>query len=111
MTEWIPSATWNPVPGRLCSNSEFLANMDGSDDTLPIFGDSGLKNQGSIAARGKRLGKESFIAVTVTHSYPVPSCDSSFHLQRRAAADTAEKRFQRKAVRQQMRAEYTNPRI
>ena len=32
MTKWIPSATWDPVPGGLCSNGEFLADMDRADD-------------------------------------------------------------------------------
>ena len=28
MTNWIPSATWEPVPGGLCSSSGFQADMD-----------------------------------------------------------------------------------
>ena len=51
------------------------------------------------------------LSVAVTHSYPVPSCDSRVRLQREAAADKAEERAQRKAVRQEMRAENANPRV
>ena len=60
MTKWIPSATWDPVPGGLCSNGEFLADMDRADDQsltwfrLPIFGELGLNNRGRTAARDKR---------------------------------------------------------
>ena len=62
MTKWIPSATWDPVPGGLCSNGEFLADMDRSDDQsltwfrLPILGELDLNNLrlGRIAARDKR---------------------------------------------------------
>ena len=32
MTKWIPSATWEPVSGGLCSNGEFLADMDSPND-------------------------------------------------------------------------------
>ena len=57
MTKLIPSATWEPVSSGLCSNGEFLANMDRPNDLtlswykLPIFGELGLNNRGSIAAR------------------------------------------------------------
>ena len=114
MTKWIPSENWDPVPGGFCSNCEFLADMDCSVDQslpwfrLPIFGELGLNYRGSTAARDKR--KVSF-SVAVMHSYPVPSCDSNVRLQREAAADKAEKRAQRKAVWQQMRAENANPRV
>ena len=60
MTKWIPSATWDPVPGGLCSNGEFLADMDRLNDLtlswykLPIFGELGLNNRGRTAARDKR---------------------------------------------------------
>ena len=60
MTKWIPSATWDPVPGGLCSNGKFLADMDRLNDLtlswykLPIFGELGLNNRGSTAARDKR---------------------------------------------------------
>ena len=61
MTAWIPSATWNPVSGGLCSNSEFLADMERADDPsmpgwckLPIFGGLGLNNQGRNAAKNER---------------------------------------------------------
>ena len=43
MTKWIPPATWEPVSGGMCSNGEFLADMDRSNDLslswykLPIF--------------------------------------------------------------------------
>ena len=52
--------TWDPVPGGLCSNGEFLADVDRSDDQsltwfrLPIFGEVGLNNLGCITARDKR---------------------------------------------------------
>ena len=65
MTKWIPSATWDPVPGGLCSNGDF-ADMDRSDDQsltwfrLPIFGELGLNNLSLIAARDKR--KVSFLS-------------------------------------------------
>ena len=52
MKSWIPSATWNPVSGGLCSNSEFLADMKRADDPsmpgwykLPIFGGLGLNTE------------------------------------------------------------------
>ena len=45
------------------------------------------------------------LSVAVTHSYPVPSCDSRVRLQREAAADKAEERAQLKAVWQYMTAE------
>ena len=32
MSKGIPSATWDPVTGGLCSKDEFLVNMDRSDD-------------------------------------------------------------------------------
>jgi hypothetical protein len=61
INSWIPSATWNPVSGGLCSNSEFLADMKGADDPsmpgwckLPIFGTLGLNNQGRNAAKNER---------------------------------------------------------
>ena len=61
MKSWIPSATWNPVSGGLCSNSEFLADMKRADDPsmpgwckLPIFGTLGLNNQGRNAASNER---------------------------------------------------------
>jgi hypothetical protein len=61
MTNWLRDATWNPVPGGLCSNSEFLADMKRADDPsmpgwcqLPIFGELGLNNQGRNAARNAR---------------------------------------------------------
>ena len=59
MTKWIPPATWEPVSGGLCSNGEFLADMDRPNLTLschklPIFGELGLNNRGSTAARNKR---------------------------------------------------------
>jgi hypothetical protein len=61
MTNWLRDATWNPVSGGLCSNSEFLADMERADDPsmpgwckLPIFGELGLNNQGRIAASNKR---------------------------------------------------------
>ena len=66
MTKWIPSATWEPVSSGLCSNVEFLADMDRPNDLtlswykLPIFGELGLNNLGSIAARDKR--KESLLS-------------------------------------------------
>ena len=28
MTKWVPSATWEPIPGGLCSNGDILADMD-----------------------------------------------------------------------------------
>ena len=31
MTKWIPSATWDPVPGGLCSNGEFLSTLSVSN--------------------------------------------------------------------------------
>ena len=61
MKSWIPSATWNPVSGGLCSNSEFLADMKRADDPsmpgwckLPISGELGLNNQGRNAASNER---------------------------------------------------------
>ena len=61
MKSWIPSVTWNPVSGGLCSNSEFLADMERADDPsapgwckLPIYGTLGLNNQGRNAARNER---------------------------------------------------------
>ena len=61
MNSWIPSATWNPVSGGLCSNSEFLADMERANNPsmpgwckLPIFGELGLNNQGRTAARNER---------------------------------------------------------
>ena len=65
------------------------------------------------------------LSVAVQHSYPVPPllsvwlyliimiliCDSRVRLQREAATDKAEESAQRKAVRQQMRAENANPRV
>ena len=57
MTKWIPSATWEPVSGGLCSNGEFLAGMDRpplSWYKLPILGELGLTNRGRTAARAKR---------------------------------------------------------
>ena len=61
MTNWLRSATWNPVSGGLCSNSEFLADMERANNPsmpgwckLPIFGELGLNNQGRPAARNER---------------------------------------------------------
>ena len=61
MTNWLRSATWNPVSGGLCSNSEFLADMARANNPsmpgwckLPIFGELGLNNQGRTAARNER---------------------------------------------------------
>ena len=61
MTNWLRDATWNPVSGGLCSNSEFLADMKRADDPsmpgwckLPIFGELGLNNQGRNAAKNAR---------------------------------------------------------
>ena len=61
MNSWIPSATWNPVSGGLCSNSDFLADMERANNPsmpgwckLPIFGELGLNNQGRNAARNER---------------------------------------------------------
>ena len=99
---------WKPVSGGLCSNDEFLADMDRQNDLilswykLPIFGVLGLNNRGRTADRDKRTRKR-ILSVAATHSYPVPSCDSRVRLQREAAAE--------KAVRQQMRAENANPRV
>ena len=60
MAKWIPSVTWEPVPGGLCNCSEFLEytaranNEKSSWYNLPIFGDLGLNIQGRIAARKER---------------------------------------------------------
>ena len=60
MTKWIPSATWEPVSSGLCSNGEFLADMDRPNDLtlswykLPIFGELGLNNRDRTTARDKR---------------------------------------------------------
>ena len=53
MANWIPSATWEPVPGGLCSSSGFQADMDRANNEkspwfrLPIFGELGLNNRGN----------------------------------------------------------------
>ncbi len=57
MTNWIRSATSEPVLGGLCSSSDFLADIARANNVkspwfrLPIFGDLGLNNQGRIEAR------------------------------------------------------------
>ena len=49
---WIPSATWTPVPGGLCSCSEFQEDMARYNNEksswfqLAIFGELGLNIQG-----------------------------------------------------------------
>ena len=71
MTNWIPSATWEPVPGGLCSSSSFLSDMARANNDkspwfrLPIFGDLGLNNQGRHEARKER--KVSTLSLSVLH--------------------------------------------
>ena len=72
MSKWIPSATWDPVPGCLCSNGEFLADVDRPNNLtlswykLPIFGELGLNNRGRTAARDKPK-----VSVTLTVVFAV----------------------------------------
>ena len=60
MASWIPSATWTPVPGSLCSCSEFQevvarCNIEKSSwFQLPIFDELGLNIQGRKDARKER---------------------------------------------------------
>ena len=64
MANWIPSATWTPVPGGLCSCSQFQEvmacynNEKSSCFQLPIFGKLGLNIQGSKDTRKERKDEE-----------------------------------------------------
>ncbi len=54
MNTWIDSATWEPVPGGLTSNHEYLANMRFKDPTdsmtqLIVYGSVGANNAGRTA--------------------------------------------------------------
>ena len=62
MTQWLPDATWEPVPGGLADHPDFLRytslslaeNTAGSWFKLPMFGKPGklgLNNAGRQAAR------------------------------------------------------------
>ena len=72
MTHWIPSATWEPVPGGLCSSSGFQADMDRANNEkspwfrLPIFGELRLNNLGRLEARRERkVSAPSFSALHI----------------------------------------------
>ncbi len=74
MTHWIPSATWEPVPGGLCSSSGFQADMVRSTNEkspwfkLPIFGELRLNNLGRLEARRER--KVSSPSFSALHIFP-----------------------------------------
>ena len=50
MKKWVDSATWNPVPGGLTSDDEYISNMrrfeDPNDECtrFPVFGSIGANN-------------------------------------------------------------------
>ena len=60
MTEWLPDATWAPVPGGLADHPDFLRYMSLVENTagpwfkLSVFGELGLNNAGRRAARENR---------------------------------------------------------
>ena len=59
-TEWLPDATWEPVPGGLADHTDFLLYMSLAENTagswfkLPVFSELGLNNAGRTAAREYR---------------------------------------------------------
>ena len=61
MTQWIPEATWEPVPGSLADHPDFLRYMSLADNTagswlkLPLFGELRLNNAGRVAAKEKGM--------------------------------------------------------
>ena len=74
MANWIPFATWTPVPGSLCSCNEFQEDMacynneKSSWFQLPTFGELGLNIQGAMTRENNERTKEQ------NERYP-PSCD------------------------------------
>ena len=57
MTQWLPDARWEPVPGGLANQPNFLLYMSLAENTagswskLPVFCELGLNNAGRRAAR------------------------------------------------------------
>ena len=110
MTNWIKSANWEPIPGGLFSNCEFLNYMDYAQNPskswyeLPIFGEVGLNNQGRIAEKGDRKVCVVFLRLDCS---TFPLLVTGFRLQRLAANEQAGKQAQRR-VRQQQAATSEN---
>ena len=110
MTNWIKSANWEPIPGGLFSNCEFLNYMDYAKNPskswyeLPIFGDVGLNNQGRIAEKSDRKVCVVFLRLDCS---TIPFLVTGFRLQRLAANEQAGKQAQRR-VRQQQAATSEN---
>jgi hypothetical protein len=60
MNTWIDSATWQPVPGGLTSDIEYMSNMrrfqDANDEwtRLLVYGNIGANNKGRSAEKAAR---------------------------------------------------------
>ena len=60
MKKWVDSATWNPVPGGLTSDDEYMSNMrrfqDANDEwtRFLVFGSIGANNTGRLMERAAR---------------------------------------------------------
>ena len=60
MKKWVDSATWNPVPGGLTSDDEYMSNMrrfqDPNDEwtRFLVFGSIGANNTGRLMERAAR---------------------------------------------------------
>ena len=115
MTNWIKSAHWEPIPGGLFSNCEFLNYLDYAKNPskswyeLPIFGDVSLNNQGRIAEKSVRK-----VCVFFNHlDFSTFSLFvTGFRVQRLTANEQAGNQAQRR-VRQQRAAtsESTHPQM
>ena len=60
LNKWVDSATWNPVPGGLTSDDEYMSNMrrfqDPNDEwtRFLVFGSIGANNTGRLMERAAR---------------------------------------------------------
>ena len=60
MKKWVASTTWNPVPGGLTSDDEYISNMRRFEDPndewtrFPVFGSIGANNTGRLMERVAR---------------------------------------------------------
>ena len=115
MTNWIKSAHWEPIPGGLFSNCEFLNYLDYAKNPskswyeLPIFGDVSLNNQGRIAEKSDQK-----VCVFFNHlDFSTFSIFvTGFRVQRLAANEQAGKQAQRRVCKQRAAtSESTHPQM